>query len=138
MVVHHLVNRQRLTQRYFYRWFYWHGISRAILYRTTGVHLLEPEGQITHASERHVLGVPTSLWRDAACASVSAARRRLLGKRREALEYELRVCFWAGVLRQRMFERSTVEVSARACVDWLTCLCSAGASAPATRDPREG
>jgi glucosyl-dolichyl phosphate glucuronosyltransferase len=106
MVVHHLVDRQRLTPRYFYRWFYWHGISRAILYGTAGVHLLEPEGATAHA-EPHLLGVPASLWRDAACATFSAGRRRLLGQRREALEYELLVCFWAGVLRQRMCERTS-------------------------------
>jgi glycosyltransferase involved in cell wall biosynthesis len=105
MVVHHVVEEARLNPRYFYRWFYWHGISRAILNRTSGVHLLDPEGDATHA-EPHVLGVPASLWRDAARATFSVARRRLCGKRREALEYELLVCFWAGVLRQRVRDRA--------------------------------
>ena len=30
MVVHHQVSRDRLTRAYFHRWFYWHGISRAV------------------------------------------------------------------------------------------------------------
>ena len=105
MIVHHRVDAERLTRRYFYRWFYWHGISRAILYRTTGAHLLEPESAIAHSAERHLLGVPASLWHDAAFAVGSTARRRLRGNRRDAFEYELLLCFFAGVLRQRLRDR---------------------------------
>lgn len=101
MVVHHSVEAERLTRSYFLRWFYWHGISRAVLYRTTGLHLLEPEGEATHASERHVLGVPVSLWRFAARATASAARRRAMGRHDAAVQYELLVAFSAGVIRQR-------------------------------------
>ncbi len=108
MLVHHAVDGTRVTRRYFYRWFYWHGISRAILYRTTGVHLLDPEGESRH-TERHLLGVPASLWRDAACATFSALRRRLRGNRRDALEYELLLCFCAGVLRQRLRDRQSFD-----------------------------
>ena len=68
MVVRHYVPADRLTRRYFYRWFYWHGISRAILYRSNGVHLIEPEGDVTHTGERHAIGVPLSLWRKSARA----------------------------------------------------------------------
>jgi glycosyltransferase involved in cell wall biosynthesis len=106
MIVRHIVDAPRLTRRYFYRWFYWHGISRAILYRTAGVHMLEPEGSTTHLSERHLLWVPTSLWRDGARAVVSAARRHLRGDRRSAFEYELLLCFCAGVVRQRVRDRN--------------------------------
>jgi hypothetical protein len=105
MVVHHSVEAERLTRSYFLRWFYWHGISRAILYRTTGLHLLEPEGDATHAGEHHVLGVPASLWRFAARAIASAARRRALGRHDEATQYELLIAFSAGVMRQRFRDR---------------------------------
>jgi glucosyl-dolichyl phosphate glucuronosyltransferase len=108
MIVHHVVDAQRLTRRYFYRWFYWHGISRAILYRTAGVHLLDPEGDARHA-ERHLLGVPASLWRNGACATFSVARRRLRGNEREAFEYELLLCFCAGVLRQRLRDGGRID-----------------------------
>ena len=37
MVVHHVVPADRLTKRYFRRWLFWHGISRAILYEKLGV-----------------------------------------------------------------------------------------------------
>ena len=101
MVVHHSVEAERLTRNYFLRWFYWHGISRAVLYRTTGLHLLEPEGEATHANERHVIGVPVSLWRFAARAMASAARRRAMGRHDAAVQYELLIAFSAGVIRQR-------------------------------------
>ena len=101
MVVHHSVEAERLTRRYFYRWFYWHGISRAILNEMTGLHLLEPEGDATHHGERDVLGLPVSLWTCAARSCVSAGKRRLCGRSDEALDYELMVSFCAGVLRHR-------------------------------------
>ena len=107
MVVHHCVEADRLTRRYFHRWFYWHGISRAILYRTTGLHLLEPEGGRVHVAERHVLGVPLSLWREGARATLSAGRRWVQGRRDDALQYELTICFCAGVVRQRLKDRHT-------------------------------
>lgn len=105
MKVHHSVEPDRLTRRYFQRWFYWHGISRAILYRTKGLHLLEPEGDASHEGEGHFLGVPASLWRAAARASASAARRWLMARPDDAVEYELVLCFCAGVIRQRLRDR---------------------------------
>lgn len=109
MVVHHTVEAERLTRRYFQRWFYWHGISRAIIYQTKGLHLLEPEGSQTHDAERHVLGVPMSLWRAAARASASAGKRWILARPDEAIDYELMLCFCAGVIRQRWRDRRTVH-----------------------------
>jgi glucosyl-dolichyl phosphate glucuronosyltransferase len=105
MVVHHCVEAERLTRRYFYRWFYWHGISRAIMYRTRGSHLLEPEGAATHAHERHLLGVPASVWRAMVRAVLSAGKRRMLRQPADAMQYELTLCFCAGVVRQRLRDR---------------------------------
>jgi hypothetical protein len=104
MVVRHSVDADRLTRGYFHRWFYWHGVSRAILYRTRGLHLLEPEGpegDARHTGERHVIGMPVSLWRQAARASASALRRHLTRRGDDAVQYELMLCFFAGALRQR-------------------------------------
>jgi glycosyltransferase involved in cell wall biosynthesis len=106
MIVHHAVEAERLTRRYFLRWFYWHGISRAILYQNNGVHLLEPEGAGNHAGERHVLGVPASIWRAGARAVISAARRWSLGRFDAAVPYEQMICFCAGVVRQRVKDRA--------------------------------
>ena len=37
IVVQHLIPRDRMTKRYFRRWFYWRGISRAMLYAQSGL-----------------------------------------------------------------------------------------------------
>jgi glucosyl-dolichyl phosphate glucuronosyltransferase len=105
MVVHHTVEAERLTRRYFHRWFYWHGISRALIYRDSGRHLLEPESGATHRHETHVVGVPLSLWRHGVRSAVSAAKRWLLARTDAALHYELAVCFAAGVIVQRLRDR---------------------------------
>ena len=112
MIVHHSVEAERLTRRYFRRWFYWHGISRAIMYDTQGTHLLEPESDATHDGERHVFGVPTSLWRRAALAAGSVAKRWARARRDEAVDYELILCFCAGVVRQRLRDRRRRTVHA--------------------------
>ena len=109
MVVRHCVEAERLTRGYFRRWFYWHGISRAILYQTKGLHLIEPEGEARHDGERHLLNVPVTVWREAWRASASVAKRYLLGRPDEALDYELLLCFCAGVLRQRLRDRGAVQ-----------------------------
>jgi len=105
MVVHHVVPQDRMTRRYFYDWFYWHGISRAIMYQTSGAHMLEPDGPETHAAERQLLGVPASLWRRTARATISAGVRWLHGRPDAALEYELQIPFLVGVVRQRLRDR---------------------------------
>jgi glucosyl-dolichyl phosphate glucuronosyltransferase len=110
MIVHHTVDASRLTRRYFHRWFYWHGISRAILYRTHRLHLLNPEDAGTHDDERHLLGVPASLWRVAGRSVLSAGKRWLLGRSNDALQYELMLCFLAGVLRQRLRDGGRLPV----------------------------
>jgi len=101
MVVHHQVSHDRVTRAYFHRWFYWHGISRAVLCRAHHLHLLEPEDSATQAGERELARVPLSLWRDAGRAALSAGWRWMTARPDDALEYELRVAFWAGVLRER-------------------------------------
>ncbi len=43
LVVHHVIPQDRLTKKYFRRWFYWHGISRAILYQNNRLDMESPE-----------------------------------------------------------------------------------------------
>jgi glucosyl-dolichyl phosphate glucuronosyltransferase len=104
MVVHHVVAPDRLTKRYFRRWFYWHGVSRAILYQKTGCNILDPEEGAGHDGERHVCGVPASIWRTAAASCASLARRAITG---DATAFEYDLCAWmcAGVIRQRWRDR---------------------------------
>jgi len=118
MVVRHFVPADRLTRRYFYRWFYWHGISRAIMYASSGTHLLEPESDSSHAGERHLLGVPASIWRGSMRGAFSAAARWAARRPDEALQYELQVVFLAGAVRQRLTDRK-LPAQRRGCVTEL-------------------
>ena len=63
MVVHHLVAAARLEKQYFRRWLYWHGISRALLFKHGGFDMEEPELEPPpHFGERRIAGVPLHLF----------------------------------------------------------------------------
>ena len=106
MIVHHLVPRERLTKQYFRRWLYWHGISRAMLYRQGGFDMEEPELEHPpYAGGRSIVGVPVHLVRKAARSARSLAWHTLRGNVAVAFEYELWLCFFAGLVRQRFADR---------------------------------
>ena len=107
MFVHHFVPADRLTRRYFYEWFYWHGISRAIMHHTSGTDLLEPERARPTGDGRELLGVPLPVWQQTGRAAVSAAWRWLHGRPDAALEYELQIPFLIGAVRQQIRARHT-------------------------------
>jgi len=102
MVVQHLIPADRLNKEYFRRWFYWRGISRAMLYAQTGKDMESPEqSQLDFSQVRHILGVPRYLFRSALVAMrdvVSATVRR---DRVNAFERELWLWMFAGILRER-------------------------------------
>ena len=110
MIVDHLVAPERLRKRYFRRWFYWHGISRAILAQNGGYHVEEPESGTTDGRERHLMGLPVSLYAKALRSARSLAWRSITGDA-TAFEYELWLCFFAGLLREsvRQHERSHAD-----------------------------
>jgi glucosyl-dolichyl phosphate glucuronosyltransferase len=110
MIVHHVVPRERLTKRYFRRWLYWHGISRAILSRQRGSDIEDPE-RPCDAQSWHVLGVPSPLFAKALRSLRRFVWRTLRRDRVAAFESELWLCFFAGVLRQRWSERRRRPVS---------------------------
>jgi len=99
MIVDHLVSADRLDKQYFRRWFYWHGISRAILCQSGGLDLEEPESGITRAGARRLAGVPLPLFVKALRSARSFVWHSI---RRDAtaFEYELWLCFFAGLLRE--------------------------------------
>jgi glucosyl-dolichyl phosphate glucuronosyltransferase len=106
MVVHHLVKRERLEKRYFRRWLYWHGISRAMLFLQGGFDMEEPElERPPYVGERQVAGVPVHLLRKAAKSLRGFVWHTLNGNARAAFEYELWLCFFAGIVRQRWSDR---------------------------------
>jgi glycosyltransferase involved in cell wall biosynthesis len=106
MVVHHLVARERLKKQYFRRWLYWHGISRAMLFLQGGFDMEEPELEHPpNAGERQVGGVPVHLLRKAVRSVrgfVWHTAKRNVGV---AFEYELWLCFFAGLVKQRWTDR---------------------------------
>lgn len=101
MIVRHFVPSDRLTKNYFRRWFFWRGISRALLYAETRVDMEMPEQTLLNfAKVPHVLGVPRYLYGKAALRLRRWAGRR--ARRLEAFEDELWLCFFAGIVRQRL------------------------------------
>ena len=103
MMVEHIIPARRLRKSYFRRWFYWRGISRARLYERSGLDMEAPERTILDFSTvPHVLGVPRYLYRralEAAGGWVSASLRR---DQAAAFDHETWLCFFAGILRQRV------------------------------------
>jgi len=106
MVVRHLVEPGRLHKQYFRRWMYWHGISRAILYQQCGFDIEQPELlSAPQTPGTPFAGIPSHLLFKAARSIRSMVWRIVKGDRREAFDYELWLCFFAGVARQRWADR---------------------------------
>ncbi len=106
MLVHHLVGPERLSKRYFRRWLYWHGISRAMLFLNGGFDMEEPELEPPpHAGGRQMFGVPVHLLGKAGRSSRSFLWHTLRRDVGTAFEHELWLCFFAGVVRQRWADR---------------------------------
>ncbi|HEX7331564.1 MAG TPA: glycosyltransferase [Pyrinomonadaceae bacterium] len=106
LIVHHVIPQDRLTKKYFRKWFYWHGISRAILYQNNRLDMESPESRALDFSKvPHIAGVPRYLFRT--CMSKFFSMWAAL-VRRDAIahfEDELWIWFFAGVLRQRWRDR---------------------------------
>jgi len=102
LAVRHIIPASRLNKAYFRRWFYWRGISRAMLYEKAGLDMEAPEQTtLDFGTVPHVFGVPRYLYRKAAgsaAACIGAAVRR---DAVAAFEHELWVWFFAGIFRQR-------------------------------------
>ena len=109
MVVHHVVEEERLKKQYFRRWYYWHGISRAILFTKLGVDMDSPDNsRLDFSKVPQIAGVPRYMYRTLAThakALLGAAMRR---DPVAAFEHELWLCFFAGIAKQRWNERKVV------------------------------
>ncbi len=102
MAVRHLIPASRLNKAYFRRWFYWRGISRAMLYEKAGLDMEAPERQVLDfRTVPHVFGVPRYLYRKAIASIAASARAVLRGDAVAAFEHELWIWFFAGIFRQR-------------------------------------
>ena len=106
LVIHHVIPADRLTKKYFRSWFYWHGISRAILYQTKGLDMESPENtELDFAKVPHIAGVPRYMYRTylQSCLKMLAALVRFDAT--AAFENELGLWFFAGVLKERWKDR---------------------------------
>ena len=102
MVVRHIIPASRLNKAYFRRWFYWRGVSRAMLYAKSGLDMEAPEQTaLDFRTVPHVLGVPRYLYRKALSSMRAAVASAIRGDELAAFDHELWVWFFAGILRQR-------------------------------------
>jgi GT2 family glycosyltransferase len=103
----HLIPASRLNKAYFRRWFYWRGISRAMLYERAGLDMEAPErAALDFRTVPHVFGVPRYLYRKALASAWSALVRALRGDRAGAFAEELWIWFFAGIVSHRFRHRT--------------------------------
>ncbi|MGH9411931.1 MAG: glycosyltransferase family 2 protein [Vicinamibacterales bacterium] len=106
MVVRHIIPAARLTKRYFRRWFYWRGISRARLYERAGLDMEAPEATtLDFRRVPHLFGVPRYLYRKALWSAAAAAAAAVRRDSVAAFDHELWLWFFAGIVRQRWIDR---------------------------------
>jgi glycosyltransferase involved in cell wall biosynthesis len=106
MIVQHIIPESRLNKRYFRRWFYWRGISRAQLYERWGFDLQAPEEKAPDPSQvPHILGVPRYLYRKALVTVGRWAKAAVRGDAAAAFEKELWLWFFGGIVVERLKER---------------------------------
>jgi hypothetical protein len=112
MVVEHVIPAERLTKSYFRRWFYWRGVSRAILYQRAGLDMESPEASVVDPSKaRHVVGVPPYMYVRALRSLLGWVSGTVLRRRVQAFEHETWLWFFAGVVRQRLKDFRVRSVS---------------------------
>jgi GT2 family glycosyltransferase len=106
MAVRHIIPASRLNKAYFRRWFYWRGISRAMLYEKAGLDMEAPERTaLDFRTVPHVFGVPRYLYRKALSSVKGWLIATLKGDACAAFDHELWVWFFAGIVTQRWKER---------------------------------
>src|SRR5688572_8485615 len=104
--VRHIIPAGRLEKRYFRRWFYWRGVSRALLYQQQGFDMESPqETYVDFSLARHVLGTPRYLYRTALRHTVALASALVRRNAPRAFEHELWLCMFAGIVHQRWRDR---------------------------------
>lgn len=106
VVVQHVIHADRLTKRYFRRWFFWRGISRAIIYRQHGLDMENPQRtMLDFAGVSHIAGVPRYMYHTAASTFLKMLRARVQRDETAAFEHELLLWMYAGIARQRWKDR---------------------------------
>ena len=110
MVVEHLIPTDRLNKEYFQRWFYWRGISRAMMYARTGKDMEAPEqSQLDFSKVAHIAGVPRYLFRNAVVAVRDVITSTIRRDHVNAFERELWLWMFAGIVKQRWQDRQQAK-----------------------------
>jgi glucosyl-dolichyl phosphate glucuronosyltransferase len=97
MQVHHHIPASRLTRRYFRRWWFGKGVSRAALERLQPLTELGLDLRVTP----HVLGLPRYMYGSAMRDAARCALNALRGRAAEAFRHEMMLAFFAGYARAR-------------------------------------
>jgi len=106
VVVQHVIPADRLCKPYFRKWFYWRGISRAMLYADTGLDMEAPEqSTLDFKKVPHVLGIPRYMFRSALIAVKDVVAATIRRDPIAAFEREAWLCFFAGIVTQRVKDR---------------------------------
>jgi GT2 family glycosyltransferase len=132
LVLRHIIPADRLNKRYFRRWSYWRGISRALLYQQRGLDMESPqETRIDFTRVTHIAGMPRYLYRVCLrhlrqCVTATLQRNPVA-----AFEHELWLWMFAGMLRQRWRDR-------RRAFEWVGAERAEGAEAGARAEIAEG
>jgi glycosyltransferase involved in cell wall biosynthesis len=102
MIVHHIVPAERLTKRYFRRWLYWNGLSRAVLYQNMKLDMESPDDStLDFSTVPHIAGMPRYMYRSALRSLVRMGTAISRRDPAAAFEHELKLWFFAGALNQR-------------------------------------
>jgi glycosyltransferase involved in cell wall biosynthesis len=102
----HLIPVWRLRKNYFRRWFYWRGISRALIYRQSGLDMEKPEETIFDFRHvKHIAGIPRYLYRNALHHVGRMARAALRRDTAAMFDEELWLWMFLGIARQRWRDR---------------------------------
>jgi glycosyltransferase involved in cell wall biosynthesis len=102
MWLEHIIPADRLCKAYFRRWFYWRGISRAMLYERAGLDMEAPERTTLDFSKvPHIAGVPRYLYRKALSSAASWLGATLQRDAVAAFDHEVWLWFFAGIVKQR-------------------------------------
>jgi glycosyltransferase involved in cell wall biosynthesis len=121
VTLRHVIPADRLNKRYFRRWFYWRGISRAMLYADTGLDMEAPErSTLDFSTVPHIAGVPRYMFRSAVHMALDLVRATVRRDPERAFEREVWLCFFAGIVAQRWRDRRRVPAFGRPSVKVAT------------------
>ncbi len=102
----HIIPAGRLNKKYFRRFFYWRGISRAMLYQQRGLDMESPQDtRLDFTRVPHWFGIPRYMYRTMAASAAKALAGYARGDAGGAFDQELYVWMFFGIVRQRWADR---------------------------------